>query len=255
MLAKRIIPCLDVDKGRVVKGIKLSDIEDRGDVLEVARYYDRNGADEITFLDVTSDAERREMLAQVLNQLAAEIFIPIIVGGGIRSCQDIRWVLTSGADKVAINTAALLNPGLVKQASDKFGVQATVVAIDAKRVNSQDNVRWEVMSHGGRKGTGTNVVEWAQQVEEAGAGEIILTSIDQDGSREGLDIELINTVRDAVALPIIAAGGAGSPQHMQAAFEQGRADAVMAASIFHDGEFTITQAKDFLSAHNIPVRQ
>ena len=255
MLARHIIPCLDLEKGRVVKGIKHEDVHDRGDPLQVCRHYVDQGADELTLIDVTSDAARRGMLAGVLNKIAAELFIPIIVAGGIRSTQDVRQMLQAGADKVAINTAAIINPHLIAEAADKFGSEAIVVAVDAKRRSRDAKDGWELMSHAGRKDTGLDAVEWATKMADDGAGQVLLTSMDRDGSRKGFDIELVQAVRRVTARTLIAAGGAGSPQDLEAVISQAGADAVMVASIFHDGKFTIVEAKNHLIAHNIPVRR
>ncbi len=255
MLARHIIPCLDLEKGRVVKGVKHVDVQDRSDPLQVCRHYVDQGADELTFIDVTSESHRRVMLAGVLNKIAAELFIPVTVAGGIRSSQDMRQMLQAGADKVAINTAAIINPGLIAEVAHKFGSEAVVVAVDAKRRSRDLNDGWELMSHAGRKDTGMDAVEWAANMAGEGAGQVLLTSMDRDGTRKGFDLELITAVRQVTNCPLIAAGGAGSPQDIEAAINQAGADAVMVASIFHDGKFTIAEAKNHLMAHNVPVRR
>ena len=250
MLAKRIIPCLDVDQGRVVKGVQFVDIRDAGDPVEIARRYNAEGADEITFLDITASSDQRETLAPVIEQVAAEVFIPLTVGGGIRSLQDVRRMLNAGADKVAINTAAIFEPTLVQQAAERFGSQCIVVAIDAKRVDDH----WEIFTHGGRKGTGINAMTWARKMAEYGAGEILLTSMDRDGTKTGFDNQLTRHIAETVPVPVIASGGVGNLQHLADGIRQGGADAVLAASIFHFGEYRIAQAKQFLTAQGIPVR-
>ncbi|KAB7627256.1 imidazole glycerol phosphate synthase subunit HisF [Alkalilimnicola sp. S0819] len=255
-LAKRIIPCLDVDAGRVVKGVKFVDIRDAGDPVEIARRYDRAGADEITFLDITASSDERETLVHVVEQVASEVFIPLTVGGGIRSLADIRRMLNAGADKVGINTAAVHKPELVAQAADRFGAQCIVVAVDAKRVSAEGEApRWEVFTHGGRKTTGLDAVEWAARMAEAGAGEILLTSMDRDGTKAGFDTALTAAVADAVPVPVIASGGVGTLQHLVEGVTLGRADAVLAASIFHFGEYTVAQAKDYMAEHGVEVRR
>jgi len=254
-LAKRIIPCLDVDAGRVVKGVKFVDIRDAGDPVEIARRYDEQGADELTFLDITASSEDRETLVHVVEQVAGEVFIPLTVGGGIRSVADIRRMLNAGADKVAINTAAVHNPEFVRQAAERFGSQCIVIAIDAKRVSGPDQLpRWEVFTHGGRKATGLDAIEWAQRMTAYGAGEILLTSMDRDGTREGFDLELTRAICDAVRVPVIASGGVGRLDHLVEGIHAGHADAVLAASIFHFGEFRIEEAKRHLAAAGIEVR-
>lgn len=254
-LAKRIIPCLDVDAGRVVKGVQFLDIRDAGDPVEIARRYDQAGADEITFLDITASSDERETLVQVVEAVAAEVFMPLTVGGGIRTPADIRRMLNAGADKVGINTAAIHNPGFVSEAADRFGSQCIVVAIDAKRVSAPDvEPRWEVFTHGGRRSTGIDAVQWARQMAERGAGEILLTSMDRDGTREGFDLELTSAVSDAVTVPVIASGGVGSLQHLVDGVVDGRADAVLAASIFHFSEHSIAEAKDYMAARGVLVR-
>jgi cyclase len=254
MLAKRIIPCLDVDNGRVVKGVRFVDIRDAGDPVEIARRYDREGADELAFLDITASADDRETMVHVVEQVAGEVFIPLTVGGGIRTLDDIRRMLNAGADKVSINTAAVFNPGFVRDAAERFGSQCIVVAIDAKQV-SGDPPRWEIFTHGGRKPTGLDAVQWARRMVGLGAGEILLTSMDRDGTRAGFDLGLTRAISDAVSVPVIASGGVGNLQHLADGILQGRADAVLAASIFHFAEYSIGQAKDFLAAQGIEVRR
>lgn len=253
-LAKRIIPCLDVDAGRVVKGVRFVDIRDAGDPVEVARRYDEQGADEITFLDITASSDERDTMVHVVEAVASEVFIPLTVGGGIRDTNDVRRMLNAGADKVAINTAAVRQPEFVKAASDHFGDQCIVVAIDAKQVEHGEHPRWEVYTHGGRKPTGIDTLEWAQRMVEYGAGELLLTSMDRDGTRDGFDLVLTQTVSDAVNVPVIASGGVGNLDHLVAGVLEGHADAVLAASIFHFGEYTIGEAKQRLAEHGIDVR-
>ena len=254
-LAKRIIPCLDVDAGRVVKGVKFVDIRDAGDPIEVARRYDAEGADEITFLDITASHEQRDTTIHTVEGIASEVFIPLTVGGGVRTLEDIRALLRAGADKVGINSAAVKNPEFVKQAADKFGSQCIVVAIDAKRVNPGENpARWEIFTHGGREPTGINAVEWASQMAAYGAGEILLTSMDRDGTKNGFDLVLTRAVCDEVCIPVIASGGVGNLQHLVEGVQDGGADAVLAASIFHFAEYSIQEAKDYMSAKGIEVR-
>ncbi|MFA5531870.1 MAG: imidazole glycerol phosphate synthase subunit HisF [Thiohalomonadaceae bacterium] len=254
-LAKRIIPCLDVDNGRVVKGVQFVDIRDAGDPVEIARRYDEQGADEITFLDITASAHERETMVHVVEQVAGQVFIPLTVGGGIRTSADVRRMLNAGADKVAINTAAVFNPEFVKEASDRFGAQCIVVAIDAKRVSSEgESARWEIFTHGGRKPTGLDAIEWAQKMVAYGAGEILLTSMDRDGTKVGFDLELTRAVSDAVHVPVIASGGVGNLDHLVAGIKEGHAEAVLAASIFHFGEYTIEQAKRRMAEAGIEVR-
>ncbi|MDD2769904.1 MAG: imidazole glycerol phosphate synthase subunit HisF [Methylococcus sp.] len=254
MLAKRIIPCLDVDNGRVVKGVRFVDIRDAGDPVEIARRYDREGADELTFLDITASSDDRETMVHVVEQVAGEVFIPLTVGGGIRTLDDIRRMLNAGADKVSINTAAVFNPEFVREAAERFGSQCIVVAIDAKQV-SEDPPRWEIFTHGGRKPTGLDAVQWAQRMVELGAGEILLTSMDRDGTKAGFDLGLTRAISDAVSVPVIASGGVGNLQHLADGILQGRADAVLAASIFHFAEYSVGQAKDFMAAQGIEVRR
>ena len=254
-LAKRIIPCLDCDKGRVVKGVKFLKIRDAGDPVEVSKRYCDEGADEITFLDITASHEERRTTIETVSAIAGEVFIPLTVGGGIRNLDDIREMLNAGADKVAINTAALLNPQLVKQAAERFGSQCIVVAVDAKQVSGKHEERkWEIFTHGGRKATGKDAIDWVKKMVESGAGEILLTSMDRDGTKNGFDLELKKQVSRAVTVPIIASGGVGNLEHLAEGILKGEADAVLAASIFHFGEFTIGQAKAYMAAQGIEVR-
>ena len=250
MLAKRIIPCLDVDNGRVVKGVKFVAIRDAGDPVEIARRYDLEGADELTFLDITASSDNRETMVHVVEQVAGEVFIPLTVGGGIRTLEDIRRLLNAGADKVSINTAAVFNPEFVREAAERFGAQCIVVAIDAKQVGDH----WEIFTHGGRKPTGLNAVEWAEKMVGYGAGEILLTSMDRDGTRAGFDLGLTRAVSEAVAVPVIASGGVGVLQHLADGVLEGKADAVLAASIFHFAEHTVREAKEHMAAQGIEVR-
>jgi cyclase len=252
-LAKRIIPCLDVDNGRVVKGVQFVDIRDAGDPVEVARRYDEQGADELTFLDITASHEDRETMVHVVEEVAGQVFIPLTVGGGIRKVEDIRRMLNAGADKVAINTAAVHNPEFVKQAAEKFGSQCIVVAIDAKQVSDKPK-RWEIFTHGGRKPTGIDAIEWAQKMVAYGAGEILLTSMDRDGTKIGFDLDLTHAISEAVSVPVIASGGVGNLEHLVEGVKQGHADAVLAASIFHFAEYTIEEAKRKMAANGIEVR-
>ena len=254
-LAKRIIPCLDCDKGRVVKGVKFLKIRDAGDPVEVSKRYCDEGADEITFLDITASHEERRTTIETVSAIAGEVFIPLTVGGGIRNLDDIREMLNAGADKVAINTAALLNPELVTQAAERFGSQCIVVAVDAKQVSGEDEERkWEIFTHGGRKATGKDAIEWVKKMVESGAGEILLTSMDRDGTKNGFDLDLKKQVSRAVTVPIIASGGVGNLEHLAEGILKGEADAVLAASIFHFGEFSIGQAKAYMAAQGIEVR-
>jgi cyclase len=256
-LAKRIIPCLDVDNGRVVKGVQFVDIRDAGNPVEVARRYNEQGADEITFLDITASHEARDTTAKTVEKIASEVFIPLTVGGGIRECQDIRRMLNAGADKVGINTAAIHNPDLVREASNRFGSQCIVVAIDAKQVaiaTDTQPARWEIFTHGGRKPTGIDAVEWAVKMTDYGAGEILLTSMDQDGVKNGFDLGLTRAVTNAVNVPVIASGGVGNLQHLVDGVVEGHADAVLAASIFHFGEYSIGDAKQYMADHGIEMR-
>ena len=255
MLAKRIIPCLDVDAGRVVKGVRFVDIRDAGDPVEVARRYNEEGADEITFLDITASSDERETIVHVVEQVASEVFIPLTVGGGIRTLEDVRRMLNAGADKVSINTAAIHNPDFVKQAADRFGSQCIVVAIDAKRVSAEGEPgRWEIFTHGGRKPTGIDAVAWARRMESLGAGEILLTSMDRDGTKAGFDLELTRAISDAVHIPVIASGGVGTLEHLAEGVIEGHADAVLAASIFHFAEYSIDEAKQVMAKAGIEVR-
>lgn len=254
-LAKRIIPCLDVDNGRVVKGVRFVEIRDAGDPVENARRYNLEGADELTFLDITASSDDRETMVHVVEDVAREVFIPLTVGGGIRELADIRRMLNAGADKVSINTAAVSNPEFVASAADKFGSQCIVVAVDAKRVNTDDELdRWEIFTHGGRKPTGIDALEWVQKMDAYGAGEILLTSMDRDGTRAGFDNELNRQVSEAVRVPVIASGGVGNLQHLVDGILVGKADAVLAASIFHFGEYRISEAKAFMRDRGIEVR-
>jgi len=250
-LAKRIIPCLDVDAGRVVKGVNFVDIRDAGDPVEIAKRYDLQGADELTFLDITASSDNRDTIVHVVEQVASEVFIPLTVGGGIRKLADIRTMLNAGADKIAINTAAVFNPEFVKEASDHFGSQCIVVAIDAKQVSEQ---KWEIFTHGGRKATGLDAVEWAQKMANFGAGELLVTSMDRDGTRNGFDLDLTRRISEAVNVPVIASGGVGNLDHLADGVIDGKADAVLAASIFHFGEYTIAEAKEKMAARGIEVR-
>ena len=276
MLAKRIIPCLDVDRGWVVKGIRFVDLIDAGDPVEQARRYDREGADELVFLDITASSESRELVREMARRVADSIFIPFTVGGGIRTLEDMRATLSSGADKVSVNTAALKDPSIITEGSRSFGSQAIVVAIDARRVKEKDgetrgrgggatvapfpplpispSSRWEVFTHGGRTPTGVDAIEWARQAEQLGAGEILLTSMDSDGTRNGYDIELTRSAAEAVSIPVIASGGAGTLDHLYEALSEGKASAVLAASIFHFGEFTMKEAKAYLRSRGLPMR-
>lgn len=253
-LAKRIIPCLDVDNGRVVKGVQFVDIRDAGDPVEVANRYDKQGADEITFLDITASSDDRETMVHVVEEVASQVFIPLTVGGGIRSIDDIQRMLKAGADKISINTAAVKDPEFVRRAASQFGSQCIVVAIDAKQVASEDEMKWEVFTHGGRNTTGLDVIEWAQKMANYGAGEILLTSMDRDGTRDGFDIDLTRAVSEAVNIPVIASGGVGNLEHLADGILHGKADAVLAASIFHFGEHTVAEAKECMSKLNIEVR-
>jgi imidazole glycerol-phosphate synthase subunit HisF len=288
MLAKRIIPCLDVNGGRVVKGIRFVDLIDAGDPVEQARRYDREGADELVFLDITASSDSRDIVRDMVRRVADSVFIPFTVGGGIRTVEDMRDILSSGADKISLNTAAIQNPSIITGGAKAFGSQAVVVAIDARKVTgdrlqvtdeneTQDSgkidssetsatpslspvtchlspTRWEVYTHGGRTPAGLDAIAWARQAEEMGAGEILLTSMDADGTRDGYDIELTRAIAEAVSIPVIASGGAGTLEHLRQALQEGKASAVLAASIFHFGEFTISQAKDYLRAHDLPLR-
>ena len=249
-VAKRIIPCLDVNDGRVVKGINFVKLKDAGDPVEIAKKYNEEGADEITFLDITASSDNRGLLFDIVEKVAKQIFIPLTVGGGVRSCEDIRNLLNSGADKVGINTSAILKPELVAESTSRFGSQAIVVAIDAKKVGDH----WEVFTHGGRNATGINAVSWAQKMAKLGAGELLITSMDRDGTKKGFDNVLMKLISDVVEVPIIASGGVGILQHLVDGVKDGEADAVLAASIFHYGEFTIQEAKQYMAENNIEVR-
>ncbi len=251
MLAKRIIPCLDVDAGRVVKGIKFVDLRDAGDPVELAAFYDAAGADELVFLDITASHEERKTMVDVVRRTAENVFIPFTVGGGIRTVEDIREMLQAGADKIAINTAAVLEPGLIEEGARKFGSQCIVVAVDAREISSG---RWEVLTHGGRRGTGRDVLAWAREVEQRGAGEILLTSLDRDGTRDGYDLALTRAVSEAVRIPVIASGGAGNLKHLWEGLTLGAADAALAASIFHYQEYTVREAKEYLAERGVLVR-
>lgn len=253
-LAKRIIPCLDVDNGRVVKGVQFVDIRDAGDPVDVARRYNAEGADEITFLDITASSDNRGTMVRVVESVAAEVFIPLTVGGGIREVADVRRMLNAGADKVSINTAAVHRPELVREASEKVGEQCIVVAIDAKQVQTGESPRWEIFTHGGRKETGIDAVEWAVKMQQYGAGELLLTSMDRDGTRDGFDLGVTRAISDAVSIPVIASGGVGELAHLCDGVIKGGADAVLAASIFHFGEYTINQAKQQMASRGIEVR-
>ncbi len=253
MLAKRIIPCLDVDNGRVVKGVNFLSLRDAGDPVEVAKRYNDEGADEITFLDITASSDNRDTILHVIERVASHVFIPLTVGGGVRAVADVRRLLNAGADKASINTAAVTNPDLVNEASSFFGSQAIVVAIDAKAVNA-DNSRWEVFTHGGRKETGLDAVEWARNMQARGAGEILLTSMDRDGTKIGFNLPLTRAISEAVDIPVIASGGVGNVQHLVEGVKQGKADAVLAASIFHFGEVSIREAKLAMQQAGIEVR-
>jgi cyclase len=259
LLAKRIIPCLDVTAGRVVKGVNFVELRDAGDPVEIAARYNEQGADEITFLDITATSDDRGMILHIVEAVAAKVFIPLTVGGGVRSVDDVRRLLNAGADKVSFNSAAVANPVVIEEASQRYGAQCIVVAIDAKRrVGSEMDVQgpgWDVYTHGGRRNTGLDVVAWARRMQEAGAGEILLTSMDRDGTKVGFDLELTRAVTDAVSVPVIASGGVGALEHLVDGIRVGGADAVLAASIFHYGQFTVGQAKDALSRAGVVVRR
>ncbi len=250
-LAKRIIPCLDVTAGRVVKGVNFVELRDAGDPVEIARRYDEQGADEITFLDITATSDGRDLILHIIEAVASQVFIPLTVGGGVRSVDDVRRLLNAGADKISINSAAIANPQFVADAAQKYGSQCIVIAIDAK--NTGDN-KWEVFTHGGRKPTGLDVIEWAQKMEQLGVGEILLTSMDRDGTKVGFDLALTRAVSDAISIPVIASGGVGGLQDLADGIQIGRADAVLAASIFHYGQHTVQEAKQFMAAQGIPMR-
>lgn len=251
MLAKRIIPCFDVKEGRVVKGTKFVNLRDAGDPVELAGLYDREGADEIVFLDITASHEKRDVMLDVAARVAEQVFIPFTVGGGIRTVEDFRRMLKAGADKISINTQAVINPRLITEAADKFGAQCVVVAIDAKRTAPG---KWEVYTHGGRTPTGIDAVEWARKVEELGSGEILLTSMDGDGTKDGYDVELTRSIAERVSIPVIASGGAGTPEHLYDALTEGKAEAALIASIVHYGEYSIRQIKEYLAARGVPMR-
>jgi len=254
-LAKRIIPCLDVDAGRVVKGVQFVDIRDAGDPVEIAKRYNDAGADEITFLDITASHQERDTTLHTVEQIASQVFIPLTVGGGVRALEDIRNLLNAGADKVAINSAAVHNPEFVREAAERFGSQCIVVAIDAKKVSAESDAnRWEIFTHGGRKPTGLDAVEWARKMTDYGAGEILLTSMDRDGTKNGFDIALTRAISDAVPVPVIASGGVGNLQHLVDGVQQGGADAVLAASIFHFGEYSVQEAKEFMQSAGVEMR-
>lgn len=249
-VAKRIIPCLDVNDGRVVKGINFVELKDAGDPVEIARSYNEQGADELTFLDITASSDNRGLLFDIIEKVANQIFIPLTVGGGVRNCDDIRNLLNVGADKVGINTSAILNPNFVSESSSRFGSQAIVVAIDAKKIDDH----YEVFTHGGRNATGINAIEWAKKMADFGAGELLITSMDRDGTKKGFDNNLMKSISDAVDIPIIASGGAGSLKHLVDGIKEGEADAVLAASIFHYGEYSIKEAKKYMYEHGIEMR-
>jgi len=254
-LAKRIIPCLDVTAGRVVKGVNFVGLRDAGDPVEVARRYDEQGADELTFLDITASSDARDTIVHVVEDVAAQVFIPLTVGGGVRTVADVRRLLNAGADKVSINTAAVNNPAFVEEAAGRFGSQCIVVAVDAKRVPGSAPLAWEVHTHGGRRPTGIDALEWGRRMQAAGAGEILLTSMDRDGTKAGFDLELTRAFSDALDIPVIASGGVGTLQHLVDGVLVGHADAVLAASIFHYGEYTVGQAKEAMARAGIEVRQ
>ncbi|MBL6749349.1 MAG: imidazole glycerol phosphate synthase subunit HisF [Nevskia sp.] len=259
MLAKRVIPCLDIDAGRVVKGVRFEDLRDAGDPVEVARRYDLQGADEIVFLDITASADERPTLFKTVEAVACEIYVPLTVGGGVRGCADVRALLSAGADKVSINTAAVADPDFVTEAGERYGVQCIVVAIDAKRVKPRPGQagqppKWRVYTHGGRKATELDAVEWARTMAAKGAGELLVTSMDRDGTKAGYDLELLSAIADAVTVPVVASGGVGTLEHLYQGFSEGGADAVLAASIFHNGTYTVGQAKQYLAERGIRVR-
>ncbi len=251
MLAKRIIPCLDVTNGRVVKGVNFTELRDAGDPVEIARRYDEQGADELTFLDITASSDNRDLILHIIEAVASQVFIPLTVGGGVRVVEDVRRLLNAGADKVSLNTSAVSNPRLVFEASQKHGSQCIVVAIDAKRTGPD---KWEVFTHGGRNATGLDAVEWAREMERLGAGEILLTSMDRDGTKVGFDLGLTRAVSDAIGIPVIASGGVGGLQDLADGIKIGKADAVLAASIFHYGQHTVQEAKRFMASQGIPMR-
>lgn len=254
-LTRRIIPCLDVTAGRVVKGINFVDLVDAGDPVEIAQRYNEQGADELTFLDITATSDARDLILPIIESVARQVFIPLTVGGGVRQVADIQRLLNAGADKVSINSAAIANPELIRAAADYYGSQCIVVAIDARRVSAAgEPSRWEIFTHGGRKATGIDVLDWARKMAEYGAGELLLTSMDRDGTKSGFDLELTRAVSDAVSVPVIASGGVGNLQHLAEGVSTGRANAVLAASIFHYGEYTVQQAKQYMAAQGIKVR-
>lgn len=255
-LAKRIIPCMDVTAGRVVKGVNFLELRDAGDPVEIARRYEEQGADELTFLDITASSDNRGLIFSIIEQVASQVFIPLTVGGGVREVEDVRRLLNAGADKVSINTSAIVNPQLVADAASRFGSQCIVVAIDAKQVPDQTErgYHWEVFTHGGRKPTGLDAVEWARRMVVLGAGELLLTSMDRDGTKLGFNLELTHAITEAVDVPVIASGGVGNLDHLVQGVKLGGADAVLAASIFHYGEYTVREAKDYMQAHGIEVR-
>jgi cyclase len=255
LLAKRIIPCLDVTGGRVVKGVNFVELRDAGDPVEIAARYNGQGADELTFLDITATSDGRDLILPIIEAVASQVFIPLTVGGGVRTVQDVRRLLNAGADKVSFNSAAVANPQVIRDASDKYGAQCIVVAIDAKKRQGVENGGWDVYTHGGRQNTGLDAVDWARRMAEMGAGEILLTSMDRDGTKSGFDLALTRAVSDAVPVPVIASGGVGTLEHLCDGIRLGGADAVLAASIFHYGEFTVEQAKAAMARHGIPVRR
>jgi cyclase len=265
MLAKRIIPCLDVTGGRVVKGVNFVELRDAGDPVEIAARYNEQGADELTFLDITATSDGRDLILHIIEAVASQVFIPLTVGGGVRTVDDVRRLLNAGADKTSFNSAAIANPQVIEDASHKYGAQCIVVAIDAKRRSAEDAQRlvngqaigpgWDVYSHGGRKNTGLDAVQWASEMARRGAGEILLTSMDRDGTKAGFDLQLTRAVADAVSVPVIASGGVGNLDHLADGVQQGGADAVLAASIFHYGEFTVAQAKARMAERGIPIRR
>ncbi|MEY3122061.1 MAG: hypothetical protein RI993_886 [Pseudomonadota bacterium] len=255
-LAKRIIPCLDVSNGRVVKGVNFVSLKDAGDPVEIARRYDEQGADELVFLDITASSDGRDLILHIIEEVASQVFIPLTVGGGVRKVEDVRRLLNAGADKVSINTSAVLNPLLVAESAEYYGSQCIVIAIDARQGSNliSGSKSWEVFTHGGRKPTGIDAIDWAKKMQSLGAGEILLTSMDRDGTCSGFDLDLTRAISDAIDLPIIASGGVGNLDHLVDGILQGRADAVLAASIFHYGQYTITQAKQYLSTHGVEIR-
>jgi cyclase len=255
MLTRRLIPCLDVYQGRVVKGTSFAHLQDAGDPVELAAFYYREGADELVFLDIGATPEERDIMVDIVERVSEQVFVPLTVGGGLRGIEDTRLMLKAGADKVSINTAAVHNPGLISEGAEKFGSQCIVVAIDAKRVGGSVDAKWEVLTHGGRKSTGTDAVEWAKQVVSLGAGELLVTSWDADGHRTGYDLELTRAISEVVIVPVIASGGAGNPEHLYEALVIGKADAVLAAGIFHYQVYSIGQAKDYLAEKGIPIRK